>query len=199
MLKIHELRRQGLDPVDLELDKGECVAILGPSGSGKTLLLRAIADLDPNDGEVSLDGDDRDGMTAPAWRKRVSYLAAEPGWWAEHIGPHFNDREALAPLLEALGLPSDATKWTVAQASTGERQRLALARTLILDPEVLLLDEPTAALDDKAEARVEGLLRERLAKGTIILFTTHDEDQAKRLAKRQLRVDQGSVREEAGE
>lgn len=197
MLTIRGLTRPGLSPFDLELDGGECVAVLGPSGGGKTLLLRAIADLDPNQGELSLDGESRAGMSGPAWRGRVSYLSSEPGWWAERIGAHFADAAAAMPLLAALGLAAEALDWAVARASTGERQRLALARTLAQTPEVLLLDEPSSGLDPAATEMVETMLRERLAAGVAILIATHDPAQAGRLARRRLIVEAGEVREEA--
>ncbi len=201
MLTIRGLTRPGLSPFDLELAGGECVAVLGPSGGGKTLLLRAIADLDPNEGELSLDGESRAGMSGPEWRGRVSYLASEPGWWAERIGAHFTDAEAAIPLLAALGLGAEALDWTVSRASTGERQRLALARTLARTqtqaPEVLLLDEPSSGLDPAATEMVEAMLRERLAAGVAILIATHDPAQAGRLARRRLIVEAGEVREEA--
>lgn len=197
MLTIRGLTRPGLSPVDLELAGGECVAVLGPSGGGKTLLLRAIADLDPNEGELSLDGESRAGMSGPEWRGRVSYLSSEPGWWAERIGAHFADAEAAMPLLAGLGLGAEALDWTVARASTGERQRLALARTLARMPEVLLLDEPSSGLDPTATEMVETMLRERLAAGVAILIATHDPAQAGRLARRRLIVEAGKVREEA--
>ncbi len=201
MLTIRGLTRPGLSPVDLELAGGECVAVLGPSGGGKTLLLRAIADLDPNEGELSLDGESRAGMSGPEWRGRVRYLASEPGWWAERIGAHFADAEAAMPLLAGLGLGAEALDWTVSRASTGERQRLALARTLARTqtqaPEVLLLDEPSSGLDPAATEMVEAMLRQRLAAGTAILIATHDPAQAGRLARRRLIVEAGKVREEA--
>lgn len=197
MLTIRGLTRPGLSPVDLELAGGECVAVLGPSGGGKTLLLRAIADLDPNEGELRLDGESRAGMSGPEWRGRVSYLSSEPGWWAERIGAHFADAEAAMPLLAGLGLGAEALDWTVARASTGERQRLALARTLARTPEVLLLDEPSSGLDPAATEMVETMLRERLAAGVAILIATHDPAQAGRLARRRLIVEAGKVREEA--
>ena len=70
MLKIRGLGRPGLDPVDLDVAPGECVAISGPSGAGKSILLRAIADLDPNEGQVSLKDQPREAMPAPDWRRR---------------------------------------------------------------------------------------------------------------------------------
>jgi ABC-type iron transport system FetAB ATPase subunit len=195
MLTIEKLCRPGLAPVDLTLADGEAVAVMGPSGSGKTLLLRAIADLDPNDGAVALDGAARAAMPAPRWRRQVGYLPAESGWWADRVGAHFAAPAEAVPIVEALGLPAEALDWPVARLSTGERQRLALARLLANRPRVLLLDEPTSGLDEAATARAEALLARCLAEGSALLISTHDGDQARRLARRCLHVDQGSVRE----
>ncbi len=191
MLDVRGLRRAGLGPVDLTLAAGECVALSGPSGAGKSLLLRAIADLDPNDGEVSLDGTAREAVAAPAWRRQVTYLAAESAWWDDRVAAHFDDPAAARPLAQMLGLPAAAMDWPVPRLSTGERQRLALARALALSPRVLLLDEPTAALDPEAAAAVEAVLRQRLGQGGAILLVTHDAAQARRLAGRGFRVEAG--------
>ncbi|MGE5146756.1 MAG: ATP-binding cassette domain-containing protein [Candidatus Eiseniibacteriota bacterium] len=197
MLTIEKLQRPGLAPVTLSLGPGEAVAVMGPSGAGKTLLLRAIADLDPNDGAVALDGNTRDSMTAPRWRRLVGYLPAESGWWADRVGAPFATPAEAVPLVEALGLSAEALDWPVARLSTGERQRLALARLLANAPKVLLLDEPTSGLDEAATERAETLLKQRLAQGCALLFATHSHDQARRLARRCLRVEHGQVREAA--
>ncbi|HEX7006616.1 MAG TPA: ABC transporter ATP-binding protein [Alphaproteobacteria bacterium] len=195
MLTVKNLRRPGLSPADLTLADGEAVAVMGPSGSGKTLLLRAIVDLDPNDGAVALDGRSRESMAAPRWRRLVGYLPAESGWWTDRVGAHFAHPDEARPLIEALGLPADALDWPVARLSTGERQRLALARLLANRPRVLLLDEPTSGLDEAATRRVEALLARCLAEGAALLMSTHDGEQARRVARRCLRIDQGRVRE----
>lgn len=195
MLRVRGLAFTGVDQVDFDLERGECVALTGPSGSGKTLLLRALADLDPNAGRVTLDGAARERLPAPRWRRLVGYLPVESGWWADLVGDHFPDRQAAAELATALGLPAKALDWPVARLSTGERQRLALARALIQAPKVLLLDEPTSGLDEQATERVEALLRARLAAGTAILLATHDRGQAARMARRLLRLEGGRVTE----
>ena len=104
MLKIRHLTRPGLEPVDLELAEGQCTALSGPSGAGKSILMRAIADLDPNEGEVSLNGRSRESIPAPSWRRQVVYVPAEAGWWAERVGGHFPDPDIAAPLMIRLGL-----------------------------------------------------------------------------------------------
>jgi phosphate-transporting ATPase len=197
MLEVRALSRAGLAPVDLDLASGEALALLGPSGSGKTLLLRAIADLDPNEGRVSLDGEPREAVPAPAWRRRVTYLSAEPGWWAERAEAHFPDPGAAKALLPPLGLSEDMMARPIAELSTGERHRLALARVLTQAPKVLLLDEPTSGLDQDTTRAVEAVLRALLDDGVAILFSTHDEALAARLGDRLLRVSNGRVEAQA--
>ncbi len=193
VLTVRNLAVAGLAPVDFDLDAGECVAVTGPSGSGKTLLLRALADLDPADGEVALDGAARESMPAPDWRRRVCYLAAEPSWWEDTVGDHFPDRGAARALLPGLSLAPGFLDRSVATASTGERQRLALARVLLLAPRVMLLDEPTSGLDDEATGCVEGMLAERLKDGAALLLVTHDAGLAGRLGRRRLRIEDGRI------
>ena len=167
----------------------------GPSGSGKTILLRALADLDPTSGTVSLDGMDRFAMPGPDWRRQVTYVAAEPGWWAEVVRTHFDDWAQARDTATALRLPPECGDWPVARLSTGERQRLGLVRALIQKPRVLLLDEPTSGLDPAAAAAVETLVQKHLASQGSAVWVTHDRDQAQRLARRALEVMDGVVRE----
>ena len=187
MLEVRGLNRPGLASVDLDLDAGEALALLGPSGSGKTLLLRAIADLDPNEGRVRLDGERREALPAPAWRRRVTYLSAEPGWWAERAGAHFPDPAAAEALLPAVGLSAAILSRPIAELSTGERHRLALVRVLTQSPEVLLLDEPTSSLDAAASDRVVEALAGRRA-----IVATHDDGLAARLGADVLTIGEAS-------
>lgn len=180
-LRTANLRSALAGPFDIAIDQAQCLAITGSSGSGKSLFLRMIADLDPNDGEVWLDGHPRSGFRAPDWRKQVAYAAAESGWWHDTVADHFPDVPAARAIAERLGLKAELIDGPVLRLSTGERQRLALARTLLRDAPVLLLDEPTGPLDENAVSLAETLLRERLAGGTAIVMVTHDPAQAARL------------------
>jgi phosphate-transporting ATPase len=195
LLEVVGLARPGLEPVSFQLARGECIAVRGPSGSGKTLMLRALADLDPNEGEVALDGTARTDRSGPEWRADVGYLAAEPGWWDERVAQHFDDWARAEPLVVRLGLAADVGQQPVARLSTGERGRLAFVRALMGEPRVLLLDEPTAGLDEQAARVVEELVAERRAQGAGVLWVTHDEGQATRVATRTLAVNGGRVRE----
>ena len=195
MLSCKNLTRPGLEPVSFDLAAGECIALRGPSGAGKSLLLRALADLDPSEGEVTLDGTAREKMPAPTWRRRVGYVPAEPGWWSERLGDHFDDWESQAGPAKRLMVSSSANERRVSQLSTGERQRLALLRALEHRPEVLLLDEPTGPLDEETTAAVEALLREKQSNGLAILWVTHDKRQAERVATRRFWIDRGRLRE----
>ena len=194
MLCLNALRPLGLQPFSLELPDGGCLAITGPSGAGKSLLLRAITDLDDNHGEAETSTLTRSKTPAPQWRRAVVYVPAESGWWSDRVGDHMQQHKSDAAILSGLELDPDCLDWAVARLSTGEKQRLALARALLTGPDVLLLDEPTSALDGEATAAVEAVLKEQLADGVItIVIVTHDADQAQRLGARMAHVKDGCV------
>jgi putative ABC transport system ATP-binding protein len=189
-LLVKELRSEFAGPFDLNLGAGACAAITGPSGSGKSLFLRMIADLDPNEGKVWLNGTERASLPAPEWRKQATYVSAESGWWADTVSEHFarDRRSEVAALAARLGLHVDLLDASIARLSTGEKQRFSLVRALLPSPPVLLLDEPTGPLDEQSVAQVEALLRERMATGTAILLVTHDSNQAERLGNQRYRM-----------
>jgi ABC-type iron transport system FetAB ATPase subunit len=191
MLTLKALHRLHLQPIDLSIADGECIAITGSSGSGKSVLLRSIADLDPHEGDAALDDQPCSRMPAPAWRKLVAYVPAESGWWQDKVRPHFQPDTDLATLLPRVGLRVESADWPVARLSTGERQRLALLRALRPGVRVLLLDEPTSGLDTQSVELVEALLREALARGVSIIIVTHSPEQAARLATRRFQMRDG--------
>ncbi|MDJ0872675.1 MAG: ABC transporter ATP-binding protein [Gammaproteobacteria bacterium] len=191
-LQVENLRSRGLGPVSFELRGGECMCVSGESGAGKSLLLRALADLDPYQGRVMLDGVACASFAATEWRKRVGLLVPESAWWADRVGAHFTTVDDT--LLVDVGLGPEVADWSVARLSSGERQRLALVRLLCNQPGVLLLDEPTANLDPKNVERVEALVaRQQREHGTAVLWVSHDPAQVERVSSRQLRLTGGRL------
>ncbi len=185
MFQVDSLCCVGRPPVSFSLQAGELVCLSGPSGCGKTRLLRALIDLDPCEGTVTLNGARRESLPAALWRRRVALLPAESRWWAATVGEHFADPGA-APF-DRLGLDPQAAGLAVERLSSGERQRLALLRVLAGRPEVLLLDEPTANLDAASIERVESLISQYLAdSGAACLWVSHDREQRRRLCARSL-------------
>jgi ABC-type iron transport system FetAB ATPase subunit len=195
-LKIESLYYHNFGPISLTLSPSECVCISGPSGSGKTLLLRAIADMDPHEGEVYLDNSGCRQMTAPDWRRQVAMLPAESQWWATSVSDHFPENSLHS--LEKLGFTEEVMDWEISRLSTGERQRLALVRLLRRRPRVLLLDEPTANLDAENTKRAEGVIREYVRNSSAsVLWVSHDREQIRRVANRWFRILDGALIEEA--
>ncbi|MDW3689011.1 ATP-binding cassette domain-containing protein [Cupriavidus sp. CV2] len=175
-------------PFSLTVEPGSCVILSGASGAGKSLLLRMIADLDPNRGQVRLGQSPRESMSGPAWRRQVMYVAAESGWWGDDVLEHMADVPAAQALLARLRLPADILQAPVSRLSTGERQRLALIRALVRRPRFLLLDEPTSALDAETTLAVEALLHDCKAQGLGLLIVSHNPAQAARLQDRHYRL-----------
>jgi ABC-type lipoprotein export system ATPase subunit len=122
-------------------------------------------------------------------------VAAEAGWWADRVAEHFapSQLNAARTLAEGLGLKAELFEGLVSRLSTGEKQRLALIRALVLEPPVLLLDEPTSSLDRDSILRTEAVLRARLEAGLILVLVTHDPAQAQRLGDRHYEMRQGRL------
>jgi putative ABC transport system ATP-binding protein len=176
--------------------------VLGPSGSGKSTLLRLLNRLsDPDAGTVRFRGDDVCSLDPLELRRRAMLVpqlpAPLPGSVADNVryGPKLAGREVdPPPLLRMAGLGDDFTDRDAGRLSVGEQQRVMLARALALDPEVLLLDEPTAALDDEAKEGVEQTLTAlRGHSGLSLVLVTHEAAQAERLAERVVRLADGRV------
>jgi len=177
-----------LSNVSLRIPGGQVVCLSGPSGSGKSRLLRAVADLEPHGGRISLGDTAQLDVPAHQWRSRVVMVPADSQWWFDEVGGHFPD-DAKERLPSALGFPLEVMGWSVSRLSSGERQRLALWRALALQPEALLLDEPTANLDgDSTEAIETWLLNEIRSRQIAVLWVAHDPGQIHRVADAHYRI-----------
>jgi ABC-type iron transport system FetAB ATPase subunit len=182
MLRVSQVHTQGMrGAVSFALQAGELVVLSGRSGSGKSLLMKALADLLPHHGEVSLNGDLQTAMPAPVWRRKVMYFAAETAWWRDTVAEHFESLPEEATLA-AIGLKGDDLQRSVATLSSGEKQRLALLRGLQYGPSVLLLDEISANLDHHTTLLVESYVLDYCqTRQAAVLWVSHDLAQQQRL------------------
>lgn len=166
---------------------------MGPSGAGKSTLLRAVNRLlEPTEGEVYLAGTPTSEINPLELRRRMGMVFQLPALFGETVeddvtyGPRLVGKEADADeLLEKVGLDPDLKGRDPESLSVGQQQRVSVARALALDPEVLLMDEPTSSLDDAARRRVEELIRELNERsGLTILLVSHDLRQVERVTDR---------------
>jgi len=195
LFEVRHLSSSNLSDLSFSLSASELVCLSGPSGTGKTLMLRSLADLDVSQGSVYLQGVQREQMPPTEWRRQVGYLAAESRWWSETVGEHFP--RVQADIFSQLGFEDEVLGWQAERLSSGERQRLALARLLSNQPRILLLDEPTANLDAVNTQRVERLVTDYLRRNrAACLWVTHAADQIERIAGRVLYLDSHGLAEE---
>ena len=184
-----------VDDVSFEVGRSEIVALLGPNGAGKTTILRMLGGLIAStSGSVVIDGVPLTRATGATLRSRIGFLPEAPGLWdrltvrenlavyAELYKLPFADR-MLDWLLDLFELTADQAA-RAAELSKGMRQKVAIARALLHDPHILLLDEPTSGLDPEIARAVRRLLADRRGQGCTILVSTHNLDEAERLADR---------------
>jgi putative ABC transport system ATP-binding protein len=207
-LRLSRGGRKLLDGVSFQLRRSEAVVIQGPSGSGKTTLARVLATLlQPDSGSLLLDGQDADGIEPTRFRTRVAYIAQQPamfpGTVAQNVmaGPGLHRKTLAAErpqeLLASVGLEASFLSHEARTLSGGEKQRVALARALANQPDVLLLDEPTAALDPEAAVQIVSLLRSLAAGGLSLVMVTHEQEQASALGGVRYRYEGGRLEPEA--
>ncbi|MFC6907024.1 phosphate ABC transporter ATP-binding protein [Halalkalicoccus tibetensis] len=193
-----------VDSISLRVKESTVLAIIGPSGAGKSSFLRLLNRLDePTDGSVYLDGTDYREIDPQELRRHVGFISQEsallPGSVRENVA--MSDRirdkpineQRVTRLLDRMHLPGYENR-AVSDLSGGERQRVSIARTLYVEPEVLLLDEPTAHLDTATEMEIEELLAELIHNNDLTcVIVTHDTAQARRLGDRVVRFEAGKI------
>ena len=204
-LSIRDVRFGVNGPYSLRCCAGEVVCLTGASGIGKTRLLRALADLERYNGEVKLSTHNCADLPAPEWRRKVALIPAESRWWFSEVKPHMGNRYSDAELLQLLtelGFENDVLGWRVSRLSTGEKQRLSVARVLTRKPEALLLDELGSSLDIDNSTLLESvIISYQKTHHTPVLWVSHDKAQIDRIADRlivmyQDRLEQQSTSEQ---
>ena len=172
---------------------GSCMGISGPSGIGKSVLLKALADMLPHKGEMFLGAIESQTIPAPQWRRKVTLLPAESQWWCDTVGEHFAKFDQ--QLFTQLGFTKEVMGWQISHLSSGEKQRLACIRVLMNQPDVLLLDEPTANLDKENQAKIEStIISYQIKQHAPIIWISHDKEQLARVCQQLLILNKDSYK-----
>jgi len=189
-----------LRDVDLDVPLVGITVLVGPSGSGKSTVLRLCNRLEaPSSGRVLLDGEDLALSDPLALRRRVGMVFQRPAVFGGTVRDNCREAERTADddrigaMLERCGLDAGYLYRNADDLSGGEAQRMCLARTLLTDPQVVLMDEVTSSLDPEHRDVIEVLARALADDGIAVLWVTHDLDQARRLRDRSLVILDGTV------
>ncbi|MGE0791667.1 MAG: ABC transporter ATP-binding protein [Sandaracinaceae bacterium] len=209
-LRVRRRAREVLRGVDFEASAGELTSVLGPNGAGKSTLLSALATLLPSEGSITLDGADLRAMEPKARARRLAYVpqqtllrssmlartVVEHGRYAHHEDPWARigtaDRDAVMRAL-ARTTASELAERRFDRLSVGEQRRVLVARALATEAKVLLLDEPTEALDVRHTLELFALLRELVGEGYCVVAVLHDLDHARRYADRAVLIRAGEL------
>jgi ABC-2 type transport system ATP-binding protein len=187
--------RTAVEDVSFDVHAGEVFGLLGPNGAGKTTTLRMLGGLiPPTSGSIRIDGHAFTRESATALRRRIGFLTETPGLWDQltvednlldyaRLFSVANARAAVQRALEMFTL-WDRRRDRVALLSKGMKQKLAIARALVHDPDIVLLDEPTANLDPQTARTVRDMLQELRAARRTIIVSTHNLDEIERVANR---------------
>jgi len=212
VIKIENLSKKyenevlALDNVSLEVYEGEIFSLLGPNGAGKTTLIRIITgQLKPSEGKVWMLGVTHEEFLSSPVRHRVNFVPQENVIW-EHLTveenmmliasmyriPRNEAKVKVRELMEEMEL-LDARKRLAAKLSGGMKRKLAIAMALINDPDILILDEPTAGLDPRMRARLLSDIEKFKMRGKTILLTTHIVEEAEKLSSRVGIINHGKI------
>ena len=211
--KLYSRGVYALRDLSLTIDKGEFMFLTGPSGAGKSTFLRLLLRQDlPSEGELKVAGRDISTLNASqvqTYRRTVGFVFQD-----FRLIPRFTVFQNVAFVMRVLGLPLatqqrktfQALKWVGLQhrmnsfpeeLSGGEQQRIAIARALVNDQQLILADEPTGNLDPDLSLEIMNLFREINARGTTVVVATHDRELIRRVGRRSITLDHGRVVEVA--
>jgi cell division transport system ATP-binding protein len=211
--KLYNRGVYALRDLNLTVDKGEFIFLTGPSGAGKSTLLRLLLREDvPSEGELKVLGRDLISLRPSQvqnYRRSVGFVFQD-----FRLIPRFTVFQNVAFVMKVIGLPLatqqrktfQVLKWVGLQhrmnalpeeLSGGEQQRIAIARALVNDPQLVLADEPTGNLDPDLSLEIMNLFREINARGTTVLVATHDRELIRRVGRRSITLDHGKIVEVA--
>jgi len=207
--KLYSRGVYALRDLSLTIDKGEFMFLTGPSGAGKSTLLRLLLRQDvPNEGSLHVEGRDLSELSASqvqAYRRTVGFVFQD-----FRLIPRFTVFQNVSFVMRVLGVQLavqqrktfQVLKWVGLQhrmnaypeeLSGGEQQRIAIARALVNDPQLILADEPTGNLDPDLSLEIMNLFREINARGTTVVVATHDRELIRRVGRRSITLDHGRL------
>jgi len=190
--------------IDLDIKKGEIITLVGPSGSGKSTLLRCLNRLiEPDQGTIHFENKDYSTIPIHTLRKNIVMVPQEsvmfPGTIQDNIRFGLNihgikDEDIIVKSIVDAGLSESFLKKNAEKISGGEKKRVSLARALVIQPKVLLLDEPTSGVDPKNIETVEqNIISFTTQRHLTVIWVTHDVQQAKRVSKRIANLKDGKI------
>ena len=193
--------------ISLSVNQGDYITIVGPSGSGKSTLLKLCSNLiSPTSGTITYNGRDLATIEPESYRKEVGYCFQRPYLFAKTVRRNIlfpydirdlePDMNRIEYLFDLLHMPLNYMERRNDELSGGEMQRICLIRSLIFEPNVLLLDEVTSALDATNTSIVENVIDELHKKGITIISITHNEEQSLRTANRRITIVDGQLAKE---
>ena len=196
-----------LKDISFTVQKKEIIALLGPSGSGKSSLLKSINMLNtPSCGQIKYHNNDIQEISPMALRKKIGYVLQKPTLFGNDVMENLKypcelhqkvfDINLVEFYLKKVNLKPDILEKKPNELSGGEQQRISLVRTLLLEPEIILLDEVTSALDEDNTLLIEELIKyENENNELTVIFISHNNEQAKRLAQNVIYMEEGVIKE----
>ncbi len=193
-----------LKGITLDIEQGDCISVVGQSGSGKSTLLKLCADLIPaSGGEIFYKGKSYGDYNPLELRRKISYCVQLPHLFGEKVFDNLEfpfkirkelmDKVRVVSLLERFNLDESFLDKSVNSLSGGEKQRVAIIRNFIYEPDIILLDEATAALDKENATVVEEYIKELNQKGVTVLWITHSKEQSEGIFNKRITIDEGKV------
>lgn len=194
-----------LKNISVNINKGDFISVIGPSGSGKSTFLKLCSHLiSPTKGIITFKGKNTTDYNPTELRRSIVYCFQTPYLFGDTVIENINfpfsirnlnfDRKRVSELFSMFHMPIDYLDKDVKNLSGGEKQRLALIRSLLFNPEVLLLDEVTSALDMDNTAIVENVIASLNNKGIPILWITHNPEQSRKYANKLLTIEAGEIK-----